>query len=179
VLRYNFLNPNQQRVSYSFKNNVFFVQKPNNFYNYSHFAEFIRATKNILDRPELIYLLENEKIYLSNRMFQKTDFVSVREVISTPVRGMFCKHINFFDLCRIYDTFLKNGCNMNSIFECPICDNDIIFNELIFLTEFVDIMAYILKKGFINKEKNMVFFNVDHKNKHLKLVIKIKTDKIE
>jgi hypothetical protein len=68
---------------------------------------------------------------------------------------------------------------MNSIFECPICDNDIIFNELIFLTEFVDIMAYILKKGFINKEKNMVFFNVDHKNKHLKLVIKIKTDKIE
>lgn len=172
VLKNNFLNPRQEKVLYSFKSNVFFVGKPFNFYNYSHFAEYIRSTKAVLDRPEMPLLLDNEKAYLSIRLFQASDYLTDSEAVVTPVRGIFCKHIGFFDLSRIYTDFVKGGSRLENLFECPICDCEMPFNDLVFLPEIVNIMSYILNRNFIGKEKTLVYLSLCHSKKELKVVVK-------
>jgi hypothetical protein len=92
--------------------------------------------------------------------------------VVTPVKGLYCKHISFFDLSRVYQDFLKAGSNPNSQFECPICECEMPFNELVFLTEVVDLMNYIVKKGFIATEKNLVYLSLCHPKKELKIVVR-------
>lgn len=122
LLSRNFVNTSNDKIVYSFKTGAFFYGRMHNFFNYSHMQDYIRCVRNILDRPSVDFTLHEEKIFLNANSLGEMFKVSLSDVINTPVRGMYCKHIGFYDLSSIYTEFLKKDSKMDAFFECPVCN---------------------------------------------------------
>jgi hypothetical protein len=55
------------------------------------------------------------------------------KLISMPVRGRFCRHLDFFDLSEVYHLIYPYPYCSPQVISCPKCFVDIPFEEIIYL----------------------------------------------
>ena len=79
-------------------------------------------------------ILENEKINLYGKLWGKKKLFYADELIQTPVRGKYCRHLEFYDLQRVYEKYLTKAQNQNE-FECFVCTQAIGYDEILYLHE--------------------------------------------
>lgn len=89
---------------YSAKYQLFKYTKTNIFYNYSHLELYITRLKNHkFRRQDINYILSKEKVSLH------AGPKSEAYLISTPVRGKYCRHLEFYDLREVYTVLCKKN----------------------------------------------------------------------
>ncbi len=76
LLARNYLNPKGDDVIYYFRDKSFTLATKEKFSSYAHFCQFIKKHYFVRDRPEVLMLLEHEKISLYSKLWGKKKLFS-------------------------------------------------------------------------------------------------------
>ncbi len=85
LLSRNYLNPLGDNVIYYFRDGVFCLatkgNNKKNFSSYPHFCQFIKKHCFVRDRPDVVMLLEYEKVSLYSKLWGKKKLFTCDELI--------------------------------------------------------------------------------------------------